>query len=83
MREVRDYVPAATPTFATRIARRFQSSLDSLSDFLQGVILAVVSVIPWLPVWGVVLALAWLIARRIRPRSRTGVVADPFRAPGG
>ena len=48
IREVRNYVPAAAPTFATRIARRFQGSLDALRDFLGNLILDFVSILPWL-----------------------------------
>jgi hypothetical protein len=69
VREWKGYIPAAAPTFATRVARTFRASVDQLARFSEGLVLAVVSVVPWLPVWGVLAALAWLVIRRLRGRS--------------
>ena len=60
------YVPATAPTFGTRIRRTFESSTKGLMIFLEGLSLAVISVIPWLPVWLVLGGLAWLFVRTLR-----------------
>ncbi len=62
--ERRAYIPPESPTYATRMSRRFFGSARSLALFLGNVLLNVVSVIPWLPVWVVVLGAGWLIYRR-------------------
>jgi hypothetical protein len=77
-REVRDYTPAAAPTFGTRVARAFQGSAESLVLFLGEVVLAVVRFVPWLPIWGVALALCWLVVRRLRVRLRARPAAAPL-----
>lgn len=77
VREVRDYVPAASPTFAALIARRFQSSIGQLTAVLKGVILMLMSIIPWLPVWAVALGLLWLVRRWVRPRFRPRSLLTP------
>jgi hypothetical protein len=83
VREVREYVPATAPTFAALITRRFQSSIDQLTAFLKGVILVLVSIIPWLPVWAVVLAWLWLARRWLRPWFRPRSLLTPRQTPGG
>ncbi len=62
------YTPVQAPTFGTRIGHRFQASVEQLVRFGEGIVLALVSVVPWLPVWFVVLAATWLIARRLLRR---------------
>src|SRR5262249_49316570 len=69
VREVHNYVPAESPTFATMIKRRFLASLEQFNNFLKEIVLAIVSIIPWLPVWAVVLSLAWLVYRGVRQHS--------------
>ncbi len=73
--ERRDYVPPQAPAFKTRIAQRFQASLDQLVDFAKELILAAVSVVPWLPVWAVVIAALWLVVRWLR-RFRTRTIGQ-------
>ena len=60
------YVPETEPTFGTMILRRFTGSADKLIRFCRNRILDVVSIVPWLPVWAVVLGVAWLIWKRLR-----------------
>jgi hypothetical protein len=73
--EVHDYVPAASPTFATRVARAFQNSVDGLVRFAENLILTVVAFLPWLPLWALGLALLWWLVRRVRARRRARMFA--------
>jgi hypothetical protein len=54
------YTPERAPTFATRIARTFQTSLDSVVSFGEAIVLFFVAIAPWLPML-VVVALAVLL----------------------
>ncbi|MEO6811410.1 MAG: DUF4349 domain-containing protein [Isosphaeraceae bacterium] len=83
VREVREYVPATSPTFAALITRRFQSSIDQLTWFLKGVILTLVSIVPWLPIWALVLGVLWLVRRWVRPWFRPRSLLRPRQTPGG
>jgi hypothetical protein len=69
--EVKDYVPEEAATYATRVRRAFQSSITALVATVQALSIAVIVVAPWLltliVVLGTVLALFWLIIRRLRP----------------
>ena len=60
------YVPATAPSFTTRASRTFEGSTKNLTDTVQGLTLAAISVIPWLPVWLIVGVLTWLAFRLIR-----------------
>lgn len=64
--ERKDYVPPAAPTFAAQIGRTFQRSLAGFVAFCKGAVLVIVSLIPWLPLWALVLGLAWWVAHRLR-----------------
>lgn len=62
------YLPVAAPSFGDRVGNRFRESLDQLLGFGEWVVLAVAAVVPWLPVWIVALAVAWLVVRHFRHR---------------
>lgn len=64
--EVRDYVPPVAPTFATRISRRFQESIQDLTDFGQGAVLWFVGLVPWLPLIVVGVIALLVVLRRVR-----------------
>ncbi len=67
-REVQDYVPPQAPTFSTRIARTFESSVDSLRQFGEGFVLFLVGLAPWLPLIVLVAVTVLIVGRRIMPR---------------
>lgn len=58
-----DFRPVAAPTFGTRISRTFQASSRQLLRFGENLILALVSIVPWLPLWAAFFALVWLVLR--------------------
>lgn len=70
MSEVVEFVPpvfASEPSFGDEIASTWQSTIDSLSDFGQAVVLLAIGVVPWLVVFGVPgFLILMLIRRRIR-----------------
>ena len=49
MREIKDYVPPAPPTFGTEIARQFSGSLDVMKAAGKGLVLIGAALAPWLP----------------------------------
>lgn len=49
MREIKDYVPPAPPTFATEIARQFSGSIDVMKGLGKGLVLLGAALLPWLP----------------------------------
>ena len=62
------YIPAAAPTFATRVSRTFSASIQNLLILGEGLTLLVVGLVPWMPVAAVVGLPLWLVVHRIRPR---------------
>jgi hypothetical protein len=64
--EVKGYVPEASPTFVTRIARTFTGSAEGLQHFGEATILFLVGMVPWIPVVAVLLTIAWGLSRRVR-----------------
>lgn len=68
-REIHDYVPPEAPTFTTRIARTFESSVDSLRRFGEGFVLLLVGLSPWLPVILVVGVPVLIAGRRMHRRA--------------
>jgi hypothetical protein len=70
MSEVVEFVPpilAGEPTFGDQIASTWASTVDSMSEFGQSVILLAIRVLPWLVVLGVPCVLiVWSIKRRFR-----------------
>ena len=49
MREIKDYVPPAPPTFSTEIARQFNGSLSVMRAAGKGLVLLGAALLPWLP----------------------------------
>jgi Domain of unknown function (DUF4349) len=70
--EVRDYVPPVAPSFVEQIKRTFRASFTLLGEFIQGVVLFVVAVVPWLPVIAIVVLPVWLVLRLVRNRLGRG-----------
>jgi len=85
--EVKDYVPEEAPSYATRVRRAFQSSLDALVSTAQAVSIAIVALSPWLAVLLVVALVLWLMARmawrrHLRVLERRVQVVDEPRPSG-
>jgi hypothetical protein len=81
--EIKDYVPPQAPTLGTKVARAFFESLDSLRQFGEGLLIACVSMVPWLPILALGLGLGFLIYRRLQARlSRITLIEVPS-PPGG
>ena len=49
MREIKDYVAPAPPTFATEIARQFSGSIAVMKGAGKGLVLLGAALLPWLP----------------------------------
>ena len=49
MREIKDYVPPAPPTFATEVARQFSGSIAVMKGLGKGLVLLGAALLPWLP----------------------------------
>lgn len=64
MREIKDYVPPAPPTFATEVSRQFNGSLGALREFGKGVILFGVALAPWLPLVALIGFPIWRVWKR-------------------
>ena len=60
------FIPATSPTFATRARRTFEASVKAVGDFLEGLALLVLWIVPWLPFWIVLGLIVWFFVRRIR-----------------
>jgi hypothetical protein len=63
-REVDDYVPPQGPSFSNRIQRAWSTSLQSLQDFGQQAVVAVVYAFPWIVALGVVIVPGLWYARK-------------------
>jgi hypothetical protein len=81
--EIKGYVPPQAPTLATRIARTFAASLDSLREFGEGLLIACVAIVPWLPFIVLGLWLVVWIVRRLIARSSRVVLIDVTPPPVG
>jgi Domain of unknown function (DUF4349) len=81
--EIKGYVPPQAPTFGTRIARTFSDSLDSVREFGEGVAIAFVAIVPWLPLIALGLAILYWIGRRLIARVSTVSLIDVPPPPGG
>ena len=81
--EIKGYVPPQAPTFGTRIARTFAASLDSLREFGEGVAIACVAVVPWLPLILIGLAILYWVIRRLMARVSTVTFIDVPPPPAG
>jgi hypothetical protein len=68
--EIRGYTPPVAPTFAARIGRTFQASLENLTLFGEALVLFAVALAPWVPIIVVAaLPIAWLLHKGRRARS--------------
>ncbi|MHC5543166.1 DUF4349 domain-containing protein, partial [Singulisphaera rosea] len=63
--EVRDFVPPASPAFTTQIGRAFARSVAQLVEFGEWLVLAIVSITPWIPL----ILVALLILRVLMSRA--------------
>ena len=70
MRDRKDYVPAASPSFGTSIGRTWQDSLDALLGFGKGAVLLIVAAAPWLAVLAAPALAAWWWARKRLKKAR-------------
>ena len=68
--EVEGFTPLVRPTFGTEIARTFSHSVEGLVDFGKWVILATVSIAPWLPLVVLVALLIVVVGRGLVRRGR-------------
>ena len=62
IREVKNYVPPTAASFGDDASRTFSNSWAMLKQTGRRVMLNLISVVPWLPIWvvvGVVLYYAW------------------------
>lgn len=85
LREVKDYKPPTAPTFGDRVSGTFSNSWDGLVEFVTGLALAVVALVPWLPVLaplGVVACLAVRAYRRAKPTAVVVRAEPPREGPG-
>jgi hypothetical protein len=63
--EVHNYVPAEAPTFATRIRRALEGSIESLREAAEGLVVTAVALAPWLAVLAVIAVVAYPLVRRM------------------
>ncbi len=77
--EIHDYKPPVRPTFAGRIQQAFDRSIESLVDFVQGLILFVVTVAPWIPIVLLFTVPSLWLLRRIRRRLNGAIRLEPVR----
>ena len=75
------FVPTTAPTFGTRASRTLDGSVKAVRDFLEGLTLWVIAVVPWLPFWIVGLLIAWLLLRWTRRRLIPRLARIPWREP--
>ena len=68
--EIETFVPAAAPTFATRIERSWNSSVEAVAELFQWTAITVVSLVPWLAVLGAIALLVVPPALWLRRRYR-------------
>jgi len=66
LRERLEYVPPQSPTFLERIRTTWRQSAGAAMQFIQGVILFLVAITPWLPVMVAALLLGMLILLLVR-----------------
>jgi hypothetical protein len=80
LREIKDYKPTA-PTFGARIGDTFGKSWEALVDCGQGLVLVMVALAPWAPLWlPLVVALAWSVRRLVRISRENAALARTERA---
>lgn len=66
---VEDNLPEPKPiTFGDRVREAFGDSLDGFIAFCQGLVIFIISLIPYLPIFLVIAVLIWLFVRAMRKR---------------
>src|SRR5262249_30471969 len=90
VQERKDYVAPTSPSFGTSIGRTFEGSVGALAEFGKAIVIAIVAIVPWLPVMALVVAPCWRIVRRswrsiAIPRMQSALPAggSPGGAAGG
>ncbi len=63
LHEVKGYVAPKPTTFGSEISRTFDSSLGEIRDIGKGLVLTLVSIVPWLPLIALIVFPAWKISR--------------------
>jgi hypothetical protein len=74
MSEVVEFVPpilASEPIFGDQIAATWQSTIDSMAEFGQAIVLLAITVVPWLVIFGVPCVVIFTLIRRRFRISRT------------
>lgn len=66
--EIKDYVPEEAPTYATRVRRAFEGSVDLLVSAAVELSIVVIAVLPWLGVLLIPATVLILLVRRHRGR---------------
>jgi hypothetical protein len=69
-REIKGYIPPQAPTLATKVGRTFYDSLASLQQLGEALLLAVVALVPWLPLILLGVLIAFWSNRRIVAAAR-------------
>lgn len=64
LQEVQEFLAPRPTTFTARIARAWHDSLVSVRDALQTMVISLVSSVPWLVFWGVVIGVILVLFRR-------------------
>ncbi|MBB6051697.1 DUF4349 domain-containing protein [Armatimonas rosea] len=67
LREVKNFVPEGPPTLATQVSRSFSGSVESLKNFLVGIVLVGVALVPWVLPLGLT---CWLVFQLIVKKRR-------------
>jgi len=70
LREEKDYKPPTAPTYGSRVGTTFSASWDGLVRFVTEVSLAVVALVPWLPVLVPLGVVVYLGVRSVRAGRR-------------
>jgi uncharacterized coiled-coil protein SlyX len=77
-RQEENYVPPEAPTFGSRVAHAWKSSLMELQSFGEEALVAAVAIFPWLIPLGVVLVpTAWYVKRRAAAVKQTDTAHNP------
>lgn len=66
------YVPPTAPSLRTSVGRTFEDSVDALANFGRGLLLAIVAILPWLPL----IIAGLLLVRYGWRRRRTRITTD-------
>jgi hypothetical protein len=86
LKEIKDYKPPTAPTFGDRATRTLGGSWEALVRFGEGVALAAVALVPWLPVLvpvGLVGVVLIRRAKRAQPAPNPELVRRDPPADGG